>query len=71
VVHPSCSIIAEGGNIVIGEFNIFEERVKIINRARKDEHGRIIKKDMIIGNYNVFEVQSYIDSSDIGDLNEF
>ena len=26
---------------------------------------------MIIGNYNVFEVFSYVESTDIGDLNEF
>jgi hypothetical protein len=38
---------------------------------RKDENGRPFKKDMIIGNYNVFEVGSTIDSSDIGDFNEF
>ena len=59
MVHPSCTIIAEGGNIIIGEYNIFEERVKIINRARKDEKGQLIKKDMYIGSYNVFEVQAY------------
>ena len=55
-MHPGCSIIAEGGDIIIGENNIFEEKVRIINRNRKDEHGRPIKKDMIIGNFNVFEV---------------
>jgi acetyltransferase-like isoleucine patch superfamily enzyme len=56
VVHPSCTIIAEGGDIHIGEYNIFEERVRIINRAKKDEQGKLIKRDMHIGNYNIFEV---------------
>ena len=70
-MHPGCSIIAEGGDIIIGENNIFEERVKIINRVRKDENGKPVKKDMYIGNFNVFEVGAQVDSSDIGDLNEF
>jgi hypothetical protein len=39
--------------------------------VRKDENGRPIKKDMIIGNYNIFEVGCNIDSSEIGDFNEF
>ena len=56
---------------MIGENNIFEEKVRIVNKARKDENGQIIKKDMIIGSYNVFEVQCSIDTVQIGDLNEF
>jgi len=39
IVHPLCSIIAEGGDIHIGEYNIIEEKVKIINRLKKDENG--------------------------------
>ncbi len=71
IIHPGCSIIAEGGDIIIGEHNIIEEKVKIINRLKKDENGKPIKRDMIIGNFNVFEVFSYIENCDIGDLNEF
>lgn len=55
-MHPGCSIIAEGGDIHIGEFNILEEKVRIINRVKKDENGRPIKRDMHIGSFNVFEV---------------
>ena len=32
VVHPKARIIAEGGPIVIGESNLIEEQVVIINR---------------------------------------
>lgn len=71
IIHPGCSIIAEGGDIVFGDFNIIEEKVKIYNKLKKDELGRPMKKDMVIGNYNVFEVFSYVESTDIGDLNEF
>lgn len=70
-MHPGCSIIAEGGDIHIGEFNIIEEKVRIINRVRKDEAGRPIKRDMHIGSFNVFEVHCQIDSSEVGDMNEF
>lgn len=71
IVHPGCSIIAEGGDIHIGEYNIIEEKVRIINRIKKDENGKPIKRDMKIGSYNVFEVYTVIDSTDIGDMNEF
>jgi len=71
VIHPGCVISAEGGDIVFGEFNIIEERVRIVNRLKKDEKGNPIKRTMRIGSYNTFEVGSYIDSSDIGDMNEF
>ena len=71
VVHPKATIIAEGGDIIFGEFCIIEEKAKIINRLKKDENGRPIRRDMRIGSYNVFEVHSMVESSDIGDLNEF
>ena len=32
VVHPSAHILAEGGPIVIGENNLIQEQVTIINR---------------------------------------
>ena len=71
IVHPGCCIVAEGGDITFGEYNIIEEKVRIINKARKDDAGKIIRRDMHIGSYNVFEVGAQVDSSDIGDLNEF
>ena len=72
IVHPGCCIMAEGGDIIFGEYNIIEEKVRIINKVRKDEAtGKMVKKDMHIGSFNVFEVASQIDSTDIGDLNEF
>lgn len=71
IVHPKCQIIAEGGDIIFGEYCIIEEKVRIINRAKKDESGKIIKKDMRIGSFNFFEVYSQLDSTDVGDMNEF
>ncbi len=38
---------------------------------KKDEQGRPIKRDMKIGNFNLFEVGTQIENSDIGDMNEF
>lgn len=56
---------------MFGDFCIIEEKVKIINRPRKDEQGRLVKKEMRIGDFNVFEVYSQLDSVDVGDMNEF
>lgn len=33
VLHPKCRIIAEAGPIVIGESNLIEELVEIVNRC--------------------------------------
>ncbi len=71
IVHPGCSIVAEGGDIYIGDYVIIEEKVRILNRLKKDEQGKPIKRDMTIGNYNVFEVYAYIENTNIGNLNEF
>ncbi|XP_074596611.1 dynactin subunit 6 [Brevipalpus obovatus] len=60
ITHPTVTIIAEKGPIRIGESNLIEEYVTIINRS--DE-------PMIIGNYNLFEVGSYSESLSIGDNN--
>src|SRR5690242_19806516 len=60
VVHPTACIVAEGGPIIIGECNLIEEYVKIINKE---------KEPMIIGSYNVFEVGSYSESMKVGDFN--
>ena len=75
IIHPDCSIIAEGGPIIFGEYNIIEEKVRIINRAPRDPQGNVIpgKKPvpMQIGNYNLFEVGTIIENSEIGNSNAF
>lgn len=38
MVHPKARIIAEAGPIVIGEGNLIEEQVLIINRYSKHSH---------------------------------
>ncbi len=48
------------GPIIIGDCNLIEENVKIINTN---------SKPMIIGSHNVFEVGSHSESSQIGDHN--
>jgi dynactin-6 len=60
IVHPACSIRALKGPIVIGECNLIEERVNIVNTS---------EKPMIIGSFNVFEVGTHCESPAIGDHN--
>ncbi len=50
-----CNIVAEGGDIIIGDNTIIEEFVKIWNQPRKDKEGNIVKRTMRIGSYNIFE----------------
>mmetsp|Transcript_569 Transcript_569/g.861 ORF Transcript_569/g.861 Transcript_569/m.861 type:complete len:176 (-) Transcript_569:2387-2914(-) len=71
VIHPDCSILAEGGPIYLGEYNIIEERVRIINRATYDSQGNKVTRPMHIGSYNVFEVGTVICNSNIGSYNLF
>lgn len=71
IVHPGAQIIAEGGDIIFGDFNIVEEYAKIVNVPRKDQQGNAVKRTMRIGNYNQFEVNCSVESSEIGDMNEF
>ncbi|XP_066271063.1 dynactin subunit 6-like isoform X2 [Branchiostoma lanceolatum] len=66
VVHPKARIIAEGGPIVIGESNLIEEQVLIINRADKTAPEPVT---MEIGVNNVFEVGCNCESLRIGDNN--
>ncbi|NP_001123221.2 dynactin subunit 6 [Nasonia vitripennis] len=66
VVHPRASIIAEAGPIIIGEGNIIEEMVTITNRISSDPS---VTPVQIIGNYNVFEVDSTCEASKVGDNN--
>ena len=71
IVHPKCTIVAEAGDIVFGNYCIIEEKCKILNLIRKDEQGKPIKREMKIGNYNVFEAGAMVENTDIGDMNEF
>ncbi|KAK3587676.1 hypothetical protein CHS0354_042460 [Potamilus streckersoni] len=66
VVHPKAKIIAEAGPIIIGENNIIEELTQIVNRTTEKGGNQTV---MIIGNNNVFEVGSYVESLKIGDHN--
>ncbi|XP_048749542.1 dynactin subunit 6-like [Ostrea edulis] len=68
VIHPKARIIAEDGPIIIGENNIIEELVQIINRNPEGKSGTT-QQVMIIGNNNVFEVDSYVEATKIGDHN--
>ena len=71
IVHPGANINAEEGDIVFGDFNIVEEYARIVNKPREDGKGNVVRKTMRIGSYNTFEVSCYIESSDIGDMNDF
>lgn len=42
-----------------------------MNKLRKDQQGNAVKRPMRIGNFNMFEVYSAIDSTQVGDMNEF
>lgn len=72
VVHPECSLIAEAGPIVFGEYNIIEEKVRIVNRIKRDEQGKPLPGGpMIIGSYNLFEVGTVIENAEVGSFNLF
>lgn len=62
VIHPTATIIAEAGPIVIGDYNLIEENVCIINKS---------PKTMTIGSHNVFEVGARSETTSIGDDNVF
>nr|CAG4650619.1 EOG090X0I48 [Sida crystallina] len=68
IVHPRAKILAISGPIVIGENNIIEEQVQIINKLSSDENSATVPV-MIIGNNNVFEVDCVVESKKIGDNN--
>ncbi|XP_046384584.1 dynactin subunit 6 [Ischnura elegans] len=70
VIHPKASIIAEDGPIIIGESNIIEEQVRIVNRLPAElKDGQRPSPVMIIGANNVFEVDCYCEALKIGDYN--
>lgn len=60
VIHPASVIIAKEGPIVIGNSNLIEERVKIVNDRRNT---------MNIGDHNVFEVNSQCQAPLVGNHN--
>lgn len=64
VVHPKATIRAISGPIVIGDFNLIEENVCIINDSTPGV-------TMTIGNHNVFEVSAHSQSPTVGDFNVF
>uniref|UniRef100_A0ABD2VSY7 Dynactin subunit 6 n=1 Tax=Trichogramma kaykai TaxID=54128 RepID=A0ABD2VSY7_9HYME len=66
VIHPRANIIAEAGPIIIGDGNIIEEMCTIINRGSGDLTTTPVQ---IIGNYNIFEVDSTCEASKVGDNN--
>jgi dynactin-6 len=68
ILHPDCSIRAESASIVLGEYNIIEERVRILNRKPEENPS---PAPMVIGNYNLFEVGASIDYCEIGNFNTF
>nr|CAG4644441.1 EOG090X0I48 [Lepidurus arcticus] len=67
VVHPKAKIMAISGPIIIGENNIIEERTVIVNQNPDSNIANT--PVMIIGNNNVFEVDSFVESLKIGDSN--
>ena len=62
IVHPLARIIARGGPIVIGDNNIIEEKVEIINDSEEEQV-------MIIGNGNTFQAGCSVRSLKIGNRN--
>lgn len=72
VIHPKAIIKAIDGPIIIGENNLIEEKVKIINQRSSEDNnkdGAGTVPIMIIGNNNVFEVDAESYALKIGDSN--
>ena len=70
VIHPGVSILADNGPIIIGDYNIIEERTLIQNKGAKDTSGQFIEAPLEIGNYNIIEMGSTIEYSKIGSFNK-
>jgi len=60
IIHPTAFIHAKEGPIIIGECNLIEEKVVIVNNR---------KESMKIGSFNVFEVGSHCEAPSLGDNN--
>ncbi|XP_060534281.1 dynactin subunit 6 [Cylas formicarius] len=71
IIHPSATINAEAGPIIIGESCLIEEQVKIIHRLPFDHQTSENTPVLIIGSNNVFEVDCTVEASKIGSNNVF
>ena len=71
IIHPSASIIADNGPIIIGDYNIIEERTLIQNKGVREVSGTFTEATLEIGNFNLFEIESTIEYCKIGDCNKF
>ncbi|XP_066994815.2 dynactin subunit 6 isoform X2 [Anabrus simplex] len=67
LIHTGAAIIAEAGPITIGTNNIIEERAVIINRMPRG--GTPSSARVIIGNNNIFNVDSHSEALKIGNNN--
>eukprot|EP00099_Drosophila_melanogaster_P018798 NP_609949.1 dynactin 6, p27 subunit [Drosophila melanogaster] len=70
VVHPSATVIADAGPIIIGENCIIEEYATVAHRL---EPGAVwdVNNILSIGTHNVFEVGCQVEAAKIGDKNVF
>ncbi|KAL1513761.1 hypothetical protein ABEB36_003129 [Hypothenemus hampei] len=71
IIHPSATVIAEAGPIVIGENCLIEEQAKIIHRVPFDQQNKENIPILMIGVHNVFEVDCTVEASKIGNNNVF
>jgi len=67
VFHPGILIDTHGGEIIIGDNNIFEEKVKIYNVSKSQDGST--PPPLIIGDCNIFKSGVYIMNSNIGSYN--
>ncbi|XP_034474227.1 dynactin subunit 6 [Drosophila innubila] len=70
VVHPSATVTAEAGPIIIGENCIIEEYATIAHELEKGASWDA-NNILSIGSHNVFEVGCTVKASRIGDKNVF
>lgn len=73
IIHPSATIIAEAGPIILGENCLVEEYVTIAHRLRpaNSEPEKSGDNILSIGCSNIFEVGCTVESNRIGDKNVF
>lgn len=70
VIHPSVTIIAKSGPIIIGENCIIEEYATIIYDIG-DTNTNSSASTLVIGPNNVFEVGCQVEAAQIGERNVF
>lgn len=61
IFENSVEIDTAGGEIDIGNYNIFEAHVRIVNASKTQR--------MVIGSHNIFEMKTIVNSSLIGHFN--